>query len=174
MFKMILLVAAILVGIVLVYAATRPDEFQVERSIQIGAGAEKLFGFINDFHEWQRWTPYDKDPQMQKTYSGSASGKGAVYAWQGNKDVGRGEISITSSTPQKEVVMELHMIQPFEGRNVVVFSLNAAQGRTQVTWSMMGQQNLITKTLGLFMDMDKMVGKDFERGLANLKTVAEQ
>ncbi|ADE12556.1 SRPBCC family protein [Sideroxydans lithotrophicus] len=174
MLKVILLVAVVLVGIVLIYAAMRPDELQVERNIDIQAKSEKVFNLINDFHRWQEWTPYNKDPAMQKNYSGSASGQGAKYAWEGDKNVGKGEISITSSTPLKEITLDLHMIQPFEGRNVVVFSLNEAQGVTHVTWSMMCKQSFVPKLLGLFMDMDKMIGGDFEQGLSNLKTVAEK
>jgi uncharacterized protein YndB with AHSA1/START domain len=163
-----------LLVVVLIFAATKPDTFHVERSIVIRAAPEKIFAFINDFHLWAVWSPYDKDPAMKKTFSGSASGKGAGYAWHGNKEVGRGEIAITDATPPHKVVLDLHMIAPFEARNGVVFSLNASGDSTTVVWGMDGKQNLMVKVMGLFVSMDKMVGKDFEVGLARLKAVAEK
>ncbi|MBI4807802.1 MAG: SRPBCC family protein [Nitrosomonadales bacterium] len=174
MLKLVVLVVVVLLTIVLVYVATRPDTLHVERAIDIKASPEKIFGLINDFRQWNDWTPYNKDPAMKKTYSGSASGKGAMYAWEGNKEVGQGEISITGSTPSSEVALELHMIKPFEGRNSVVFSLSRAGDSTRVTWSLDGKQNFISRLMGLIFNMDKMIGGDFEVGLARLKTVAER
>ena len=174
MLKLIVLAVFVLLAIVLVYAAARPDTIHVERSIDIKASPEKIFGLINDFRQWNDWTPYNKDPAMKKMYSGSASGKGAMYAWEGNKEVGQGEISITGSTPSSEVALELHMIKPFEGRNSVVFSLSRAGDSTRVTWSLNGKQNFISKLMGLIFNMDKMIGGDFEVGLARLKTAAER
>ena len=174
MLKVILFISVALIALILMYAATRPDDFHVERSINIKAAPEKIFGLINDLHRWNEWTPYNKDPAMKKTYSASTSGKGATYAWEGNKDVGKGEIAITESIPFSRIVFDLHMIEPFEGHNVAAFSLNAAGDSTRVTWSLDDKQKLMVKVMGIFMNMDRMIGKDFEAGLANLKTVAEK
>ncbi len=173
MLKITVLAIVILLAIILVYAATRPDELHVERTITIKAPPEKIFALINDFRQWNEWTPYNKDPAMKKTFSGSTSGKGAVYAWEGNSEVGKGEISITDATPSR-IAFDLHMIKPFEARNVVVFTLKASGDSTEVMWGMDGRQNLIAKVMGLFFDMDRMVGKDFEAGLARLKAIAEK
>jgi len=169
-----IIVIAILIALVLVLAATRPAAFHVERSLIIKTAPEIIFPLINDFHQWELWTPYNKDPLMQKTFNGSASGTGAAYAWKGNKTVGQGEISITDATPPTKIMLDLHMIQPFEGRNVVVFTLYAIGQSTHVTWAMDGKQSFFVKIMGLFFSMDKMVGKDFETGLINLKNLAEK
>lgn len=174
MFKRIAIAVVVLIAGVLLYASTRPDNYHVERSILIKAAPEKIFAYINDFHRWDDWTPYNKDPAMKKTYSGSASGKGARYAWEGNSDVGQGEITLADSTPPTKLVFDLHMMKPFEGRNVAAFSLAAAGDATQVTWSLDDKHNLFLKTLTLFMNMDSMIGKDFEAGLARLKAVVEK
>jgi uncharacterized protein YndB with AHSA1/START domain len=170
----ILIAVIVIIAAILIYAATRPDTLHVERSISIKAPQEKLFAIINDFHQWNEWTPYNKDPAMKKTYSGSANGKGAVYAWEGNKDVGQGEITITDTTPPKEIVFALHMIKPFEGRNHVVFSLDAKRDSTTVTWTLEDRHTYFMKVMSLFINLDKMIGGDFEVGLAKLKTVAEK
>ncbi|MCC6207057.1 MAG: SRPBCC family protein [Gammaproteobacteria bacterium] len=174
MLKMFFVVPVMLVAILFIYAASRPDSFHVERSLTIKASPEKIFGLINDLHLWNEWTPYNKDPAMKKTYSGSSSGKGASYAWEGNKDVGKGEITITESTPSSRIVFDLHMIKPFEGHNVAAFTLDSAGDATRVTWSLDDKQKFIVRLIGIFMDMDKLIGGDFEKGLANLKAVAER
>lgn len=174
MLKIIVIAVVLLLAIILIYAVSRPDTIHVERSISIKAPQEKIFAFINDFRQWDEWTPYNKDPAMKKTYSGSASGKGAMYAWEGNSEVGQGEISITDSSPSHEIACDLHMIKPFEGRNSVVFTLSKAGDSTQVTWSLICKQNFLAKIMGLIFDMDKMIGGDFEVGLAKLKVIAEK
>lgn len=174
MFIKIIFLVIVIIAAVLIYAATRPDTFHVERSISIKASPEKIFAFINDFHQWNDWTPYNKDSAMKKTYSGSDRGVGAHYAWEGNKEVGKGEITITATTPPNRIVMDLHMIEPFEGHNVVTFTLNAAGDSTNVTWSIDDKHKLMVKVIGLFLNLDKMIGRDFEAGLAKLKTVAEK
>jgi hypothetical protein len=174
MLKITALIIIVLIALILIYAATRPDDFHVQRSIDIKAPPEKIFGLINDLHRWNEWTPYNKDPAMKKTYSGSASGKGAAYAWEGNKEVGKGEIAITESIPSSRIAFDLHMITPFEGRNVAAFTLAAAGDSTRVTWGLDDNQKLMVKVMCIFINMDKMIGKDFEAGLANLKTVAER
>jgi len=174
MLKIIALAVVLLLAIVLIYAATKPDLFHVERAIGIKAPPEKIFGFINDFRQWEAWSPYNKDPAMKRTYSANTSGKGAHYAWEGNKEVGQGEITITDTTPPSEIELELHMIKPFEGRNHVVFSITAAGDITTVTWMLEDQHTYFLKLLSMFINMDKMIGKDFETGLARLKTLAEK
>jgi Polyketide cyclase / dehydrase and lipid transport len=171
--KIIIAVIVIIAG-VLIYASTKPDIFHVERSINIKAAPEKIFPLINDFHAWEGWTPYNKDPAMKKTYSGSDSGKGAQFAWDGNKEAGKGEITITDTTPPNKLVFDLHMIKPFEGRNVATISLDAKADSTKVVWSLDDKHNLMLKTLSLFINLDKVIGKDFEVGLGRLKTIAEK
>ena len=174
MIKTVAIAIFVLIAIVLVYAATKPNTFHVERSVNIKASPDRIFAFINDFHQWNDWTPYNKDPGMKKTFSENASGKGATYAWEGNKDVGKGDIAITESSPPARIAFDLHMIEPFEGRNHVVFALNAAGDSTNVTWSLDDTQAYFVRLMGVFVNMDKMIGKDFETGLARLKSVAEK
>lgn len=174
MLKLIVIALVVLLALILIYAATRPDTFHVERSISIKAPPEKIFALINDFHKWDAWTPYNKDPAMKRTYGENTAGKGAKYAWEGNKEVGQGEITITDTTPPREIEMELHMIKPFEGRNHVVFSIDAAGDSTRVTWALEDRHSYMVKVMTMFFNLDKMIGGDFEVGLAKLKTVAEK
>jgi len=173
MLKLILIIVVLAIAAILIYAATKPDTFHVERSVNIKAPPEKIFPFINDFRQWALWTPYNRDPAMKITYGGNASGKGATYAWVGNSDVGQGDMSISDAIAPNKVVLDLHMIKPFEARNVVVFTIEAAGDSAKVTWGMDGTNPLISKVMGLFFNMDNMIGRDFEVGLAKLKTVAE-
>ena len=170
----IILFFVLLIAAIFLYASTRPDHLHVERSINIKAPAEKIFPLLNDFHLWNDWTPYSKDPNMKKTFSGSALGVGAHYAWEGNKDVGKGEITIRSSNAPQRIEFDLHMIEPFEGHNLATFTLTPDGDTTKVTWSLDDTQKLMVKVMSLFMDMDKMIGKDFEVGLAQLKVLAEK
>ncbi len=165
---------AVLIAALLVYASTRPGAIHVERSIRISAPAEKIFPLINDFRLWEAWTPYDKDPAMKKAYSGSESGPGAHYGWEGDKQVGKGEITITQTTPPHRLVFDLHMIEPFEARNVATMSLDADGDATRVTWGLDARHNLMMKAVALFMDLDKVIGKDFELGLSRLKVAVER
>lgn len=175
MLKQISIVASILFVGVLVYAATKPDTFQVQRAINIKASPEKVFPLIDDFRHQASWSPWEqKDRTMKKTLSGAASGKGAVYAWDGNSEVGIGRIEITDSTPTSKVTMKLDMFKPFEGHNIVEFTLDGAGDSTRVTWTMHGPQPYIAKLMSVFIDCDKMVGKDFEAGLASLQAIAER
>lgn len=168
------MVIAIALLAVLAYASTKPDTFHVERSIRIAAAPDAIFPLINDLHHWDAWTPYNKDPAMKKTYSGSAAGVGAHYAWEGNKQVGQGEISIRETRPPHLLVFDLHMIKPFEGRNVATFSLDPDGDGTRVTWSLDDKHRLVHKVMSLFLNLDQMIGKDFAVGLAQLKTVIEK
>ena len=172
-------VLVLLVAGVLGLAATKPDVFQVQRSASIKATPEKIFPLINDFRRWAAWSPYEnKDPAMKRTYGETTSGQGAVYGWDGNSDVGSGRITIADTSPPSKVRLNLEMFSPFEAHNVVEFTL-VVQGdgtnvTTNVTWAMQGKVSYMAKVVHVFFNMDKMVGNDFEAGLANLKAIAEK
>jgi Polyketide cyclase / dehydrase and lipid transport len=175
MFKIIALILALLIIGALIYASTRPDSFRVERSITIAASADKIFPLLNDFHQWEAWSPWEKiDPSLKRTYSGAALGKGAAYAWEGNKDIGSGSMEITESTPHSKVVIHLHFVKPFEARNTVEFVLLPQANGTQVTQAMYGPSPFISKLMSLVFSMDKMVGTKYEEGLASIKALAEK
>lgn len=174
MVKKISIAAVVLITAVLAFAATRPDTFLVERSTSIKAPPEKIFPLINDFRQWDTWTPYNKDREMKKTYSGASSGVGAISEWNGNREVGQGSITITESVPPTTIVMDLQMTKPFNCRNRVEFKLTPTGDATTVRWAMSGASNYVSKVMGLFINMDKMVGKDFETGLTGLKRFAEK
>jgi carbon monoxide dehydrogenase subunit G len=175
MFKKITLVVVVLVVALLAYAATRPDTLHVQRAATVKAPPEAIFPLISDFHRWTAWSPYEKrDPAMKRTYSGAAQGKGAVYEWEGNSEVGQGRMEITDTSDPSRVTIKLDFIKPFEGHNVARFALVPQGGTTNVTWSIDGPSPYLGKLIGVFMNMDTMIGKDFETGLANLKTIAEK
>ena len=174
MLKIILIVAAVLIAALLAYAQTRPSTFHVERTITIKAPPEKIFPLINDLHQWSAWSPYEKlDPAMKKTFSGAPSGKGAVYAWEGNMQAGAGTVEITDANSPSTINIALHMIKPFDGHNSVQFRLFNKGATTDVTWSMDGHYIFFTKLMGVFMNMDNMMGGQFDEGLANLKRATE-
>jgi hypothetical protein len=169
----IVLVLAIVV--LLIYAATRPDTFSIQRSASIKAPAEKIYPLINDLHRFNTWNPYEKkDPNLKGSYRGPAAGPGAGYDFQGNKNVGKGSIEIVEPVSASKVTMKLDMLEPFEGHNVVEFTLAPRGDATEVTWAMHGPSAFITKLMGIFFNMDRMIGRDFEAGLADLKTAAER
>ena len=175
MLKIIAVIVVVAVGSVLIAASTRPDNFRVQRSASIKASPEKIFPYINDLKAFNAWNPFNrKDPNIKGSYSGAASGPGAAYAFEGNGEVGRGRIEITDSRPASEVRMNLHMLSPMEGHNVVEFALHLKGDSTSVTWAIQGPMPYISKVLSLFCDMDAMIGKEFENGLAELKTIAER
>jgi uncharacterized protein YndB with AHSA1/START domain len=166
---------AVLLAIVLVLAASKPDTFQVKRTAAIKAPPEKIFVLINDFARWPAWSPYEKkDPSMKRTLSPQASGKGAVYEWDGDGNVGKGRMEIVESAPLSKVSINLDFIKPFEAHNVVDFTLAPQGETTTVTWGMHGPAPFVSKLMQVFLSMDDMVGKDFEAGLADLKAVAEK
>ena len=175
MLKTIAIVVVALVAALLVYAATKPDTFRVQRSASIKAPPAKIFAILNDFQRWEAWSPWEKkDPAMKRTFSVVTSGKGAQYAWQGNSDVGQGRMEIAESTPPSKVAIKLDFVKPFETHNLVEFTLEPQGDATNVTWAMQGPSPYIAKVMQVFFSMDKMVGKDFEAGLANLKALAEK
>jgi len=175
MLKIIGIVIIVLVAAVLVLAAFRPDTFHVQREASIKAPPDKIFALVNDFSRWGAWSPWEKkDPAMKRTFSATTSGKGATYAWEGNKDVGQGRMEIAESVPPSKIVLNLDFVKPFEAHNLVVFTLEPKGDATNVTWAMQGDSPYFAKIIQLFVNMDKMVGADFETGLANLKAAAEQ
>jgi uncharacterized protein YndB with AHSA1/START domain len=175
MFKIIAIAALVIIIAILVFATTKPDTFRVERSTTIKASPEKIYPLINDLHSWTKWSPYEKkDPDMKRTHSGAASGQGAVYEWDGDKNVGKGRMEITESSPASRVVIKLDFLAPFEAHNTAEFTFQPQGDATQVTWSMYGPANYMSKLMSVFFNMDKMVGDDFAIGLANLKAAAEQ
>jgi uncharacterized protein YndB with AHSA1/START domain len=171
----IAVVIAVPLAAVLIYAATKPDTFRIQRTASIKAPPEKIFATLNDFQNWGAWSPWEtKDPAMKRTYSGAPKGKGSIYEWDGDRNVGAGRMEITESSPPSKVALDLNMLKPFEARNVVEFTLEPQGDATRVTWAMNGPTPYFAKIVHVFIDMDRMVGKDFEAGLANLKTLAEK
>ena len=170
----ILIVILVLVAGLLLFAASKPDSFSVVRSINIHASEEQIFTKINNFSNWKSWSPWEKmDLDMQRTLSGPAEGLGAKYAWVGNDNVGQGSMEITESVPAKKVLIKLDFVKPFECHNIAEFNLAREGDSVKVTWEMRGPNLFIGKLMSIFTDMDKMVGKDFEAGLVNLKQIAE-
>jgi len=175
MIKTIVIVLIAIVAAILGYAMTRPDTFTVKRAISIKAPPEKIFPLIDDFHRWPVWSPWEKmDPDMKRTFSGPPSGKGSAYAWQGNSKVGEGRMEILDDPAPSKVVIKLDFIKPFEGHNTATFLLEPKGELTDVTWTMDGPSPYVAKVMGVFMNMDKMIGNDFEAGLANMKAAAEK
>ncbi|CDX22585.1 conserved exported hypothetical protein [Mesorhizobium plurifarium] len=175
MFATILLVLVVVIAAVLVYAATRPNDFVVTRSASINAPAETIFPLINDFRRWPEWSPFEKlDPGMQRMLSGADSGKGAAYAWEGNSKAGKGRMEITNSVPSSQVALKLDFEKPFRANNTVDFTLSPSGEGTTVTWAMRGARPFIAKLMGLFMNFDALIGRDFEAGLDNLRRATER
>lgn len=169
-----LIVFAGAVAAVLIIASTKPDTFHIQRSITINTKPAKIATHIVDFRKWTSWSPYEKyDPAMKRTYSGSAIGKGAIYEWNGNSDIGAGRMEIRDVTPSR-IAIKLDFIRPMEGHNTAEFIFEPRGGSTVVTWDMHGPTSFIGKIIHVFMNMDKMIGKDFEAGLGNLKSLAEK
>ena len=178
MIKTIALIVAgllvLLIAVVLILALTKPDTFRVERRASIKAPPEKIFPLINDLRQFNTWNPYEKkDPNIKGTYSGPPSGKGATYAWE-SKEVGTGSMEITDTAAPSKVAMKLDFVKPFEAHNVVEFTLEPQGDQTNVTWAMHGPAPFLSKVMQVFCNMDRMVGTDFEAGLANLKALAEK
>ncbi len=175
MLKKILIVLLIVIAGVLGYAATKPDSFRVERKATINAPPEKVFAMIEDFHRWGEWSPWEKlDPGMTRTHGGPAKGVGATYAWSGNDDVGQGKMEVIEAVPASKLTFKLDFITPFEAHNTGEFVLTPKDGGTEVAWSMYGPSPYVSKLMDTVMSMDKMIGKDFEKGLANMKAAAEK
>ncbi|MBZ9989862.1 SRPBCC family protein [Mesorhizobium sp. BH1-1-5] len=175
MLTTILIILVAIIAAVLIYAATRPNDFVVTRSASIKAPAEAIFPLINDFRRWPEWSPFEGlDPQMKRTLSGTESGKGAAYTWEGNSKAGKGRMEITGSVPSSQVALKLDFEKPFRANNSVDFSLAPSGNGTTVTWAMRGARPFIAKLMGLFMNFDNLIGKDFEAGLDNLRRATER
>ena len=173
MLMTIIAIIVVVLAAVLIFAATKPDSFGVQRATAINAPAEKIFPLINDLHAHTSWSPFEKDPNMKRTHSGAPQGKGAVYEWDGDRKVGSGRLAIADSTPSN-ITMILDMFKPFKAHNAVNFMLEPQGNATRVTWAMRGQQPYMAKLVSTFINCDKMVGSQFEEGLAKLKAIAER
>ena len=171
----VLLVLVVLLGGAAAYVATRPDAYHVERSTTVDAPPATVFAQIDDFSVWKEWSPWEKkDPAMKRTLGATTSGVGATYAWEGNKEVGKGKMTITAASPGEKVAEKLEMLEPFPSTAEIAFTLQAeSPTSTKVTWAMDGKHNFVSKAFNIIKPMDGMVGKDFEDGLVNLKKVAE-
>jgi hypothetical protein len=182
MFETLVVIAvtlALIIALVLILAAGKPDTFRIERAAMVNAPADRIFALISDFHQWLNWSPWEgRDPALKRTYSGAERGKGAIYAWDGNKSVGSGRMEILEASPPSnspsKVVVKLDFLKPFEAHNTAEFTMLPQGGATDVTWVMHGPAPFMSKVMQVFMNMDRMIGKDFEAGLANLKTITEK
>ena len=174
MLKKILIVLAVIVVVIVVVVAMQPADFRVARSVTISAPPPAVFEQVNDFHKWEAWNPWGKiDPAMKQSYEGAPAGSGAIYTWIGNKEVGEGRMTITESRPSDLVRIKLEFIKPFQATNTAEFTFKPEGNLTAVTWSMSGENNFMAKAIHLFMNMDKMIGGQFEKGLTQIKSVAE-
>jgi len=172
--KILIGTAVVLVALV-AYVATQPGEFNVSRSATFAAPAGAVFSQVNELKKWEAWSPWaKKDPQAKQSYAGPAAGAGASMSWVGNKEVGEGRMTIVESSPNALVRFKLEFFEPFAATNTAEFSFKDEGGRTALTWSMRGQNNFIGKAMCLVFDMDKMVGGDFEAGLAGIKAIVEK
>jgi hypothetical protein len=170
----ILLVIAAVIVLLVAVVATRPSDFRVTRSTAISAPPAVVFAQVNDFHNWDGWSPWARmDSEMKATYAGPAAGTGAVYSWVGNNKVGEGRMTIMESHPSDLVRIKLEFIKPFAATNTAEFTFQPQGNQTTVTWNMTGKKNFMTKAMGLVMNMDKMIGGQFDQGLAQMKSVAE-
>lgn len=175
--KAILGILAVIVVVVVgfcVIVAMQPADYTISRSATVNAPPEKVFEQVNDFHKWENWSPWAKlDPNMKTSYSGPETGQGASYSWTGNNEVGEGKMTIAESRPNDHVKIDLQFIKPFQATNVTEFTLKPEGDKTNVTWTMSGHNNFAGKAFGLLMNMDKSIGGDFDKGLAQMKAAAE-
>jgi uncharacterized protein YndB with AHSA1/START domain len=175
MFAIATIVIVVLIIAILIYAATKPNTFRIQRSANIKAPPGKVFVLINDHHNWAAWSPWEKlDPAMKKTFSGPVSGEGATFEWEGNSKAGAGRSEIIESSSPAKIVMKLDFLKPFKAHNTAEFTLEKKGSSTELTWAMYGPQPYMAKVMGTLIDCDGMVGKQFEEGLANLKALAEK
>ena len=172
--KLFLILLAVLIGLTL-YISSKPNQFKITRSITINAPAEAVFKNVNDLHNWDAWSPWAKlDPHATNAFEGSALGEGAIMRWAGNDEVGVGSMTITESHPSDTIRFKLEFLKPFAATNTAEFLFTQKGNQTEVSWSMMGANNFIAKAVSVFLDCDKMVGGQFEKGLQQLKTVSEK
>lgn len=169
-----LVIVAVLVAAVVAFVSTRLANFTIARTVRIQATAEAIYPHLDDFHRWTAWSPYETiDPNMARTYEGAPSGKGAVYGWSGDNKAGEGRMAITEADAPSKLLIDLAFTRPMKAQNVAEFTLRPEGGATQVTWAMHGENNFMSKQMHALFNIDKMVGADFEKGLAKLKAVVE-
>ncbi|NNB88391.1 polyketide cyclase [Corallococcus sp. AB032C] len=174
MFKKIAIGVVAVLALLAGFITTRPDSYTVTRTATVPGTPDVAFGLVHDFHQWNQWSPWDNlDPNMKKTFGGAESGVGATYGWVGNNDVGEGRMTILEATANAAVRIKLEFIKPFEDSSITTFTFKPADDGTTVTWAMAGNHNFMSKAMCLVMDMDQMIGKDFEKGLASMKTAAQ-
>jgi Polyketide cyclase / dehydrase and lipid transport len=174
MLKIILIALVVIVVVLVVMIALQPSDFRVARSTPISAAPPAVFAQVNDFHKWEAWNPWGKiDPAMKHAYEGAPAGTGAVYTWAGNKEVGEGRMTIIESRPSELIRIKLEFFKPFAATNTAEFTFKPEGNQTAVTWSMFGDKNFMAKAVHLFMNMDKMIGGQFEKGLVSMKAAAE-
>ncbi|MCC7253932.1 SRPBCC family protein [Hyphomicrobium sp.] len=174
MLKRILLAVVAVVLAFVVYVALQPSAFRIERSTIVVAPPEAVFAEVNDFHNWQAWSPWAKlDPDAKATFEGPDSGEGAVFRWAGNAAVGEGSMTLLESKPHERIRIRIDFLKPWSGTNTTEFTFKPDGPRTVVTWAMSGEQDFIQKAICVFMNPDKMVGGEFEKGLASMKATAE-
>ena len=170
----ILAIVVVIIIVLVVIVALQPADFRVARSTLMSAPPPAVFAQVNDFHKWNAWNPWGKiDPAMKQNYEGAPAGPGAVYTWTGNKEVGEGRMTITDTRPSDLIRVKLEFFKPFAATNTAEFTFVPEGNQTRVTWSMFGEKNFMAKAIHLFMNMDKMIGGQFEKGLADMKTAAE-
>ena len=174
MLKKIFIALAVIIVMFVVIVALQPKEYRVARSTTISAPPPAVFAQVNDFRKWEAWNPWGKiDPTMKQAYEGAPAGVGAIYTWAGNNEVGEGRMTITESRPSELIRIKMEFFKPFAGTSTAEFAFKPERNQTAVTWSMAGTNNFMAKAINLFMNMDKMVGGQFEKGLAEMKSVAE-
>jgi uncharacterized protein YndB with AHSA1/START domain len=174
MLKKILITLAVIIVVFLIVVAMQPSEFRVTRSTTILAPPGAVFPFVNELKRWEAWNPWGKlDPAMKLTYEGPPAGKGAAYAWVGNHEVGEGRMTITESRPDELVQFKMDFYKPMAGTSDAEFTFKPEGHQTAVTWSMTGRNNFVAKAMCLFMNMDRMIGGQFEKGLASMKATVE-
>jgi hypothetical protein len=170
----IVLAVVIVVAALALFIATRPAEFRIARSLTMAAPASAAFAQVNDFRSWDAWSPWSKiDPAMAVTYGGAETGEGATYAWSGNREIGEGRMTIEESRPHERIRLRLEFLKPMKATNTGEFTFEPEGAGTRVTWSMSGTNSFMGKAIGLVMNMDRMVGEQFEKGLADMKAIVE-
>jgi len=174
MLKKILLAVGILLVIFIIVVALQPSDFRIVRSTHVSAPPERVFPLVNDFHQWQEWSPWAKlDPAAKNSFEGPSSGVGAIFRWSGNNEVGEGSMTITESKPSERILLRLEFLKPMAGTSLTEFTFQPQGDKTVVTWAMTGQNNFVGRAMCLVMNMDKMVGGQFEKGLETMKALAE-
>jgi len=174
MLEIVLIALAVIIVVFLIIVAMQPAQYRVARSATVAAPAQAVFAQVNDFHKWEAWNPWGKiDPAMKHSYAGAPAGTGAIYTWVGNKEVGEGRMTIIESRPNDLIRIKMEFFKPFAGNSIAEFTFKPEGNQTAVTWSMTGENNFMAKAIHLFINMDKMIGGQFEKGLTQIKSLVE-